>query len=58
MRIEFEDVLSKAFGEDGKQKRENVRRFREKLADDWKPGGECWKEIDRFADIIFQGKLN
>ena len=43
VRAEFSDVLTKALGEDGQQKRENVRRFREALAAGWKLGGESWK---------------
>lgn len=52
VRKEFNDVLTKAFGEDGKQKRDNVRRFREALADGWKPGGASWKEINKIAEVI------
>ena len=51
VRAEFSDVLTRALGEDGEQKRENVRRFREALAAGWEQGGESWKEIDKIVDV-------
>lgn len=51
-RTEFRDVLEKAMGEDGKQKRENACRFSETISDGWKPNGASWKELDRMASAL------
>lgn len=52
LRSEFRDILLKAKGEDGRQKRENALRFRDALAEGWKPGGESWKELERLAAVL------
>lgn len=50
VRTEFNEVLKKALGDDGKEKRKNVLEFQQKIAESWKPDGECWKEIDRIVE--------
>ena len=52
VKSEFKEVLTKARGEDGRTKRENVRKFREALMEYWKPGGESWKEIEKITDML------
>ena len=52
VREEFLDVLKRALGEDGKQKRENVKKMRQQIEDSWKPGGEGWKEVDKFFEVM------
>lgn len=47
VRAEFGDVLTKALGEDGEKKRQNILKLRGRFIDDWKEGGVSWKEIDR-----------
>lgn len=51
-QIEFREVLEKAFGEDGKEKRKNVERFRKAIEDGWKEGGSSWKEMEKIVDVL------
>ncbi|KAL5530853.1 hypothetical protein ACEPAF_7111 [Sanghuangporus sanghuang] len=51
-RCEFKHVLEKAAGEDGKVKRANAQRLREKVIETWEPDGEAWGEIKRIIDIL------
>ena len=51
-RREFEDVLSKATGEDGESKRANLKALREKIARSWEDDGEAWSEIKRIVDVL------
>ncbi|KAH8110135.1 UDP-Glycosyltransferase/glycogen phosphorylase [Phellopilus nigrolimitatus] len=44
---EIRDVLIKARGTDGQNKRANVKRFREALAKNWEQDGTCWNEIEK-----------
>lgn len=50
VRSEFSEILKKALGDDGEEKRKNVREFQRRIAGRWKPDGVCWKEIDRIID--------
>ena len=50
VRSEFNEILEKALGDDGKEKRKNVLEFQQKIAESWMPDGECWKEIDRIVE--------
>lgn len=57
VRSEFNGVLDKALGDDGKEKRKNVCIFQKKMADSWKPGGASWKEIDRIVEVALSKNL-
>ena len=50
VRSEFSEILKKAYGEDGEEKRKNVCEFQRRIAEKWKPDGLCWREIDRIID--------
>ncbi|KAL5488450.1 hypothetical protein ACEPAI_6568 [Sanghuangporus weigelae] len=49
---EFKEVLSKATGEDGKLKRANAQKLRDKVARSWEADGEAWSEIKRIDDVL------
>lgn len=57
VQAEFSDVLTKAFGKDGEEKRQNVLKLRGKFVDSWREGGTSWKEIDRIIQIAERSQL-
>ncbi|OCH85811.1 UDP-Glycosyltransferase/glycogen phosphorylase [Obba rivulosa] len=50
VRDEARDVLAKAFGEDGKQKRENMERLQQAIAQAWQEGGPSQRAIIDLLD--------
>ena len=52
VRVEVAEVLDKAFGEDGRRKRENLARFREKCLELWKEGGAARRATEEFLDSL------
>lgn len=52
IRAEAVATLDKAFGEDGKRKRANIEKMREKISNVWSPGGSCTRELQGLADTI------
>ncbi|OCH85798.1 UDP-Glycosyltransferase/glycogen phosphorylase [Obba rivulosa] len=50
VREEARDVLGKAFGEDGKQKRENMKRLQQASAQAWQEGGPSRRAIIDLLD--------
>ena len=53
IREETIQVLEKAFGEDGKRKRENVARLRKKCLEAWEVGGTAWRATKAFLEDVF-----
>ncbi|KAH8110155.1 UDP-Glycosyltransferase/glycogen phosphorylase [Phellopilus nigrolimitatus] len=49
---EIRDVLTKARGTDGQNKRANVKRFREELVKNWEQDGVCWNEIEKLLAVL------
>lgn len=52
VRREARAVLAKAFGEDGKKKRENLKQLNAKIAEAWGEGGAATKEFEAFATSV------
>lgn len=57
VRSEFGDVLTKAFGEDGEKRRQNLLKLREKITEDWREGGASWKQLDRIISVAQASQL-
>ena len=57
VQAEFNDVLTKAFSEDGEKKRQNVLKLRGKFVDSWREGGRSWKEIDRIIQLAEKSQI-
>ena len=51
-RAEMRDVLKRAFGEDGKEKRANLARLRERMLASWQENGETMNEFRMFLDQV------
>ena len=54
VRREAREVLERAFGEDGRTKRENVRRLNVKIGAAWEKeeevgGGSAWRNLEAFV---------
>ncbi|GJE88818.1 glycosyltransferase family 1 protein [Phanerochaete sordida] len=52
VRAEAAAVLARAFGDDGAQKRERVRRLREAMLEPWQPGGAAWVAGEQLLDSL------
>ena len=52
VRAEIADVLEKAFGTDGEEKRANVLKLREEVLKAWEPEGSSHKDLERLLDFI------
>ena len=52
LREEAREVLEKAFGEDGKRKRENARRLRDKINAAWDKGGRAEVDMERLLESL------
>ena len=52
VREEARDVLSRAFGEDGKKKRERLEQLRAAMAREWEEGGASRANMARFLDVL------
>ena len=50
IRAEVDRVFSLAFGEDGKKKRENVMKVKERIAKLWQEGGSSKLQYEQFLD--------
>ena len=46
---ESNEVLGKAFGEDGMRKREKAREMRNAILDGWEEGGYSRRDLQRFV---------
>ncbi|PAV17483.1 UDP-Glycosyltransferase glycogen phosphorylase [Pyrrhoderma noxium] len=51
IKNEIKEVLKKAWGEDGKRKRKNIRRIQEAIKAGWGKDGENWDGIKKIYDI-------
>lgn len=52
VRREAREVMTKVRGEDGEQKRKNVRQLRDELARGWEAEGRSWVEVKRILDSV------
>ena len=52
LKREAKEVLGKAFGEDGKEKRARLADLREAVLREWKEGGASWKDVNDFLDSL------
>lgn len=52
VRREFNEVLTKARGADGEEKRKNAQRIQKALAKSWAKDGESWKEVKKISDMF------
>ncbi|CDO72757.1 hypothetical protein BN946_scf184994.g10 [Trametes cinnabarina] len=52
LKAEANDVLRKAFGDDGAQKREKVLALKQSFDQEWEEGGTAWKDIHAFLDSL------
>ena len=50
VKVEMNEILDRAFGDDGKRKRENLQRLREVLREAWSEGGVAKREVEAFLD--------
>ncbi|KAI5117596.1 hypothetical protein M0805_004047 [Coniferiporia weirii] len=51
LREETRDMMTRAFGEDGREKRRNAERIRNQISGSWAEEGYCWKEIQGLLDF-------
>ncbi|KAI5116762.1 hypothetical protein M0805_004979 [Coniferiporia weirii] len=56
LREETRDVMMRAFGADGREKRRNAERIKDEISGSWAEGGYCWKEIRGLLDFGLSGK--
>ncbi|KAI5116763.1 hypothetical protein M0805_004980 [Coniferiporia weirii] len=56
LREETRDVMARAFGADGREKRRNAERIRDEISGSWKEDGYCWKEIRGLLDFGLSGE--
>ena len=54
IRSEANEVLSKAFGEDGKRKRRNIMKMREEVLTAWGEDGPSRRDVERLLDVIHE----
>ncbi|KAI9066618.1 glycosyltransferase family 1 protein [Trametes sanguinea] len=52
LKAEAEDVLQKAFGEDGAQKREKLLALAGSFKKEWEEGGIAWRDVHAFLDTL------
>ena len=52
VKAEVRDVLERAFGEDGAQKRANLLELRKTLQAAWAEGGVAQREVEELLDEI------
>ena len=50
VKAEMNEVLDRAFGDDGKRKRQNLQRLRKVLREAWSEGGVAKREVEAFLD--------
>ena len=51
---EANEVLGKAFGEDGMRKREKAREMRKAILDGWDEGGSSRRDLQRFVGEVLR----
>ena len=52
VKAEAREVLTKAFGEDGARKRENIRKLQKGALELWKEGGEARRAAEQLLDDV------
>ena len=52
IKQEAREVLKKAFGEDGKEKRKRLAVLREAMLGEWQEGGASKKDVSDFLDSL------
>ena len=52
VKIEARDVLAKAFGEDGKEKREHLQTLRKAVLREWEEGGSAKRDALAFLETL------
>ncbi|KAI0785582.1 UDP-Glycosyltransferase/glycogen phosphorylase [Abortiporus biennis] len=55
VREEFSKVIDNAYGEDGKQKRENMKKLQQALVSSWEEGGSSKGSLDNFIQTLSSG---
>ncbi|OSD03898.1 glycosyltransferase family 1 protein [Trametes coccinea BRFM310] len=52
VKAEAKDVLTKAFGDDGAQKREKLLTLTRAFEQEWEEGGASWEDVHAFLDSL------
>ena len=52
VRREALEVLGKAYGKDGQEKRGKAQRLSREFARGWEVGGSSWQELSRAMEIL------
>ena len=52
LKTEARDVLTKAFGEDGKEKRAHLEGLRKAVLGEWEEAGESRRDVTAFLDAL------
>ncbi|EJF59052.1 UDP-Glycosyltransferase/glycogen phosphorylase [Dichomitus squalens LYAD-421 SS1] len=52
VKAEMGEILDRAFGEDGRRKRENLQRLRKTLQEAWSEHGVARREVEAFLDDL------
>ncbi|KAI9066607.1 glycosyltransferase family 1 protein [Trametes sanguinea] len=52
VKAETKDVLTKAFGDDGAQKREKLLALTRAFKQEWEEGGASWRDVHAFLDSL------
>ena len=52
VKAEVRDVLDRAFGEDGAQKREKLPALQSAFQHEWEEGGTAWRDVHAFLDTL------
>ena len=52
VKDEARDILAKAFGEDGAQKRERLKALTQALKHEWEEGGSSLRDMSAFLDNL------
>ena len=52
VKAEAREVLAKAFGEDGAQKRARLQELRKKVTSEWEDGGSSKRDVCTFLDSL------
>ncbi len=52
LKAEAREVLTKAFGADGKEKRERLEEVRKGVTGAWEEGGSSWRDASAFLDSL------
>ncbi|KAI5117590.1 hypothetical protein M0805_004042 [Coniferiporia weirii] len=56
LREETRNVITRAFGADGREKRKNAERIKDEISKSWAEGEYCWKEIRGLLDFVLPAK--